>query len=145
MNMKGNDKNFKSKILNKFFRTFGKWESNAKPYVEDKDKTKELLAKAIEKSKKNSGAFKDIWDSVQLLFELVKDWINGKYRDVSKQTIGLIIIGIVYFVFPLDILPDPVYIDDVTILGFIIKQVDYELRKYKKWKDNEKDCVGEGA
>ena len=139
--MKGRD-NRDKKIINKFKLDLNKWKTKSKPYIEDKKKAKELLDKAVYKAnhKKHNG-LGEIWDNVQGVFSLVKDWINGTYRDVSKGTMALVILGILYFVTPMDIIPDFLLmgglIDDAAILGYIIKQVGDELRKYLEWKDKD--------
>lgn len=69
-----------------------------------------VKAKKFEKKK---GPLEEIWDSIQLLFGLIKDWASGDYKDVPIGSIILIIIGILYFVSPRD------------------------LDKYYAWKENQ--------
>lgn len=115
---------------------FGK---KAKEYSKDKKKTKKLLDEAIEKAKKK-GPLEEIWDNIQLLFGIVKDWISGNYKDVPIGSIIAIIIGLLYFVSPIDIIPDFIpggLVDDALVLGLIIKQVKSDLDKYKEWVDEK--------
>lgn len=117
-------------------KKFGK---KAKEYSKDKKKTKKLLNEAIEKAKKK-GPFEEIWESIQLLFRIVKDWISGDYKDVPKGSIIAIIIGLLYFVSPIDIIPDFIpggLVDDALVLGLVIKQVKSDLDKYKEWLDEK--------
>jgi len=135
--------NIKEKVINTFKnKEFLKWKTKAEGYVDNKEKTKELLEVAIEKAEsKKLGPIGEIWDKLQLVFSLVKDWINGSYREIPKGTIITIIIGIVYFVSPLDIIPDVIlplgFVDDAAVLGFIIKQVSSDLERYRVWKVNK--------
>jgi uncharacterized membrane protein YkvA (DUF1232 family) len=119
-------------IVNKF----GK---KAKEYSQDKKKTKKLLDDAMEKAKKK-GPFEAIWENIQLLFGIVKDWISGDYKDVPIGSIIAIIVGLLYFVSPIDIIPDFIpggLVDDALVLGLIIKQVKSDLDKYKEWLDEK--------
>lgn len=111
---------------------FGK---KAKNYANDKKKTQRLVQDAMKKAKK-AGPFEEIWDKVQLLFGIVKDWSSGEYTEVPTGTIIAIIIGLLYFISPIDLIPDFLpggLIDDALVLGLIFKQVNSDLDKYKEW------------
>jgi len=131
----------REKVINTFKnKEFLKWKTKAEGYVDNKEKTKELLEVAMEKAEsKKLGPIGELWDKLQLIFSLVKDWTNGSYREIPKGTIITIIIGIVYFVSPLDIIPDIIFplgfADDAAVLGFILKQVGSDLERYRVWKD----------
>ena len=118
------------------------WYKKAGEYVDNPDKTENLLAKAIRKVEKNkhSEVLRNIWGQIHLLFSLVRDWTNGTYRSIPKSSIAIIIAGLLYFVSPFDFVPDWVVglglIDDVTVLGIIINQLNKELQRYKHWKNN---------
>ena len=133
----------REKVINTFKnKEFLKWKTKAESYVDNKEKTKELLEVAMEKAEsKKLGPIGELWDKLQLVFSLVKDWVNGSYREIPKGTIITIIIGIVYFVSPLDIIPDIIlplgFVDDAAVLGFIIKQVGSDLERYRVWKDRK--------
>lgn len=112
----------------------------AKTYLKNKNKAKKLLDKAIKKANKK-GPLEEIWDNLQLLFGIVKDWIIGDYKDIPVASIIAIITGLLYFVSPIDIIPDFIpggLIDDVAVLGIVIKQVKSDLDKYKNWRDENK-------
>jgi len=116
-------------------KEFMKWKSKAKKYFEDKNEAKKLLDEATIKAEKHKkGPLEEIWDKLQLMFKLVRDWISGNYK-VPVGTIILVIIGLVYFVSPVDFIPDFIlaagYIDDASILAFIISQINTELENYK--------------
>jgi len=134
---------FREKVINTFKnKEFLKWKTKAESYVDDKEKTKELIEVAMEKAEnKKLGPIEEVWDKLQLLFSLVKDWVNGSYKEISKGTIITSIIGIVYFVSPVDIMPDFIaglgFIDDAAIIGFVIKQISGDLERYKLWKDDK--------
>lgn len=117
-----------------------KFGGKAKEYYQDKKKVKNLLDAAIKKANKK-GPLEEIWDNLQLLFGIIRDWISGDYRDIPVGSIIAIIIGLLYFVSPVDIIPDFIpggLIDDAAVLGIVIKQVKSDLNKYKDWLDENK-------
>jgi len=115
-----------------------KWGSKAKKYMDDSEKAQDLLKRATRKAEGRKGPLEEIWDGLMLMFGLLGDWIAGKYKDVSWQTIGLIVVGLIYFVSPLDIIPDilgPLGLgDDAVVLGLIIAQIKHEIDSYSIWK-----------
>ncbi|MDD3536919.1 MAG: YkvA family protein [Eubacteriales bacterium] len=55
--------------------------------------------------------------------------------------------GLLYFVSPIDLIPDVIpglgLTDDVVILGLIIRQVSSDLDKYKAWKEGNGENTGD--
>lgn len=118
---------------------FKNWESKAKEYLNDKTKAFSLLKDAQNKADDTrKGPIGEIWDKLQLLISIFQDWIYGNYKEIPTGSIIMIIIGLVYFVVPVDIIPDWIiglgFLDDVTVLGLIIKQINSDLEEYRKWK-----------
>lgn len=60
---------------------------------------------------------------------------------VSNRTLGLIVLGLVYFVTPLDIIPDfiPVigYVDDLSVLLAVFNTVKDEVEDFRKWEKSK--------
>lgn len=112
----------------------------AKEYAGDKRKTEKLLKDAHQKADglEKSGPIDKLYQELQLLFGLLKDTINGSYKDIPKGSIVVIITGILYFLSPIDLIPDFIpfigFSDDAFVLGLVFKQVKSDLDKYKKWK-----------
>ena len=91
-------------------------------------------------NKFSKSSLSQVWSDLICIFQLAKDWKNGVYTDIPKKSIIMIITGLIYFLLPVDLIGDiiPVigFVDDVTVLGFVIRQVDKDLEKYKEWKSN---------
>ncbi len=73
--------------------------------------------------------------------EIIKDYKLKRYTDIPWRTVALIAAAIVYFINPIDILPDffPVigFTDDAVVLAAIFKSIQEDLKKYKEWKHTE--------
>ena len=76
-----------------------------------------------------------------LLFSLAKDYYQGNYRDVPYKTISAAVVGLLYVINPIDIIPDFIpfigQVDDALVLGFCLKLIEKDLLKYKNWKDGQ--------
>lgn len=116
-------------------------EEEAKKLLGDKEKTKKKLDDAFEKANKNKGKLEKVWDYLQLFFSISRDYINGSYREIPKGSIIAIIGSLIYFLSPVDLIPDfiPVvgFLDDVAVLGLVFNQVKSDLDDYEKWKNNQ--------
>lgn len=129
----------------KFENGYKKYESAAKDYLEQPEKTKELIQKASEKAADKKNALHEVWDRLHLLFDLVTAWRKGDYRKIPKGSILMTIATIIYFVSPIDIIPDFLVglgiIDDAAVIGFALKQISSDLEKFKVWKEEKETLI----
>ncbi len=112
------------------------------PYANQVFKNKNRLNSVIEESMSKTNKmdmFKKISRELRLAFGLVIDYSKGNYRDVKKIDILLIVAGFLYLLNPADIVPDFLlffgFLDDLSVLTFIVKKLDKELEKYNDWKN----------
>jgi uncharacterized membrane protein YkvA (DUF1232 family) len=87
----------------------------------------------------NKGDLEGVWAKLVLLFAISKDYVNGDYTEIPKRSIIAILGGLIYFLSPVDVIPDfvPVlgFVDDIYVLNLVYRQVVKDLEKYKVWKD----------
>ncbi|HBH07243.1 MAG TPA: hypothetical protein DDX92_11650 [Flavobacteriales bacterium] len=113
--------------------------------------TEEDLKRIVEESEKieararEKGKLREYLDEVKLLISLVKDYLKGRYRDVSYVSITIVAFTLIYIVNMIDFFPDFLpaigVVDDLTVLGFALKTLSKELVKYKTWKSNEAEVT----
>ncbi|UKT64143.1 YkvA family protein [Pedobacter mucosus] len=127
----------REEILN-FFK---KSQNRATVILKDKDKANKTIKNALGKAVTNKDNLEGIWSKMVLLFAVAKDYINGDYVEIPKRSIIAIFGGLVYFLSPIDVIPDfvPVlgFVDDIFVLNLVYRQVVKDLDKYKTWKDNQ--------
>jgi uncharacterized membrane protein YkvA (DUF1232 family) len=115
-----------------------KHREGAKGYIDNPEKTEGLLKKAILKAINNKGALGDAWDNLHLFFDLVQAYSKGEYRNVAPATILTIIGAILYFISPLDVVPDFLVglgiVDDAAVISFTLKKLSVEVNEFKKWR-----------
>lgn len=115
-----------------------KYENIAKDYLYDQKKTEGLLNKALKKANEQKGTLGETWEKLHLFIELIKSYSKGEYKNVSNSTVLTVIGSILYFVSPIDLIPDFIVglglVDDVAVIGYTIKKVSKELDEYKKWR-----------
>lgn len=147
-NEKNHFKRIKDKILKKKKLNENEYEEVSKKYkqiaeniMKNKDKVQALLKEAMDKAKRNEGSLGEVFEKLQLLFELSFAWVKGEYKDIPKSSIVTVIATILYFISPFDLIPDFItvlgFIDDVTVIGFAINKISEDLDKFKLWKETK--------
>ena len=95
------------------------------------DKEEEILGKA-------RGPLAKFAQTMKLLFSVVKDYMNGSYRQMPWGTIAAIVGALLYVFSPIDLIPDfiPVagLLDDAAVLAACLKFIGKDLSKYQAWK-----------
>lgn len=118
---------------------FKKSESKASVILKDKSKASDTIKEALGKAVTNKGELEGVWAKMVLLFAIARDYVNGNYTEIPKRSVVAILGGLIYFLSPIDVVPDfiPVlgFIDDVFVLNLVYKQVLKDLEKYKIWKE----------
>lgn len=106
-----------------------------------------LVAGAQKKLARGSGKFNDIYASVAASIRLLKAYAAGEYREISLESIGLIIASIIYFVMPIDVLPDFIIglglTDDAALLAWTLKAVAADIEKFLGWEQTQNNNLEE--
>ncbi|WP_413786252.1 YkvA family protein [Psychrobacter frigidicola] len=112
--------------------------ANIEYIIEKEEKLKEKL--------KNSSHLERFTTDVTLFISLVKDYSQGNYREIPYKTISAVVLGLLYILNPIDIIPDfiPVigYIDDALVIAFCLKMVEKDLQNYQTWKQEQSSTDG---
>jgi len=122
-----------------------KTKSKAEEFARDPDKSRQLLVKALNKARaqdKNRGPLDSVWQSLTALFRLLQAYSRHEYTDIPWGSIVMVVVAIIYFVSPIDLIPDfiPVagFVDDAAVIAFVIKQVKTDLDKFVAWEAEHK-------
>jgi len=131
----------------RFFRSYL---GRARRLVRDPAALDDLAQHARSKAAGSSnGRIRELGDRIKLLGRLVRAYANGTYREISVGNIVLIVAAILYFVTPIDLIPDAVpgagLMDDATVLAFVLAKLELELERFSAWeKSHAIDAVSRG-
>lgn len=80
-------------------------------------------------------------DTLHTLSSLTKAYAQGRYREIPWKAIVSILAAIIYFVNPLDLIPDMVPVlgltDDASILFWVYNSVKDEIDKFLEWEKSQ--------
>ncbi len=119
---------------------FARLKEKATAYLRDPDKLRDLVQKAKGKAEAAgaSGPLKDMWQSLLSLLRLLRAYASGQYRNVPAKSLVLIVAGILYFVMPIDVIPDFViglgFLDDAAVLAWVVSSVRTVVTDFEKWE-----------
>jgi len=116
--------------------------SAAKEILHDPKKMEELLERA--ENKKTFIIFdrgQKVLSNIPEFIGFIKSYIKKDYTEVPIKSLIAITSAILYFVAPIDAIPDVFLFlgltDDIAILAFCLKAFNDDFEKYKKWKAEE--------
>ena len=83
-------------------------------------------------------AFKE---DLQLLRALSLAWFKGEYRQISNQALLMVVAALLYFIAPLDAIPDWLvgvgFVDDLAVLAWVMRTWHGELEAFRAWRDRQ--------
>ncbi len=125
-----------------------KYLPRAKRIVSDPERM-EKLAKDSFSILKGEGKLAEVRREGLLLWKMAKDTLTGRYRGLKKRNLFLIVAGLMYLVNPMDLVPDFIFAfgfgDDVAVLMYVFKKLDYEIKAYEAWRDEEAELASDSS
>lgn len=100
--------------------------------------------KAAKQAAKNAETkITEILEPIRASYRLIRTYANGTYREISFESFGLIVAAIIYFVMPIDALPDFIaglgFTDDAAVLMWTFNRVSNELQSFLRWEAAQKN------
>lgn len=120
-------------------RVFSGYRGRARQMLRDPQALEALATEARNQvTNSPNSRIRELGDQIKRLGRLVRAYANGSYREISVANIGLVVAGILYFVTPLDLIPDAIpgagLIDDATVLAFVLARLEGELVRFTAWE-----------
>ena len=126
---------------------FRQAEVEAATYLKDKKKVQHLIQAALNKAYQHREQMARVWVELMALVRMVRAWSRGEYKKLPARTILMAIAAVIYFLNPLDLIPDFIpgigYLDDATVIAFAFSSIRKDLRIFLDWEcqKNESHCV----
>jgi len=129
------EKKFTEKQLNGAFEAAKK---EAVRTLNDPEKLEQFFQK-LERKIEKVPLVGDKLSYVPIMASLIHSFVRKEYRDISIWSIVAVLASLIYFVSPIDLIPDVVPVvglaDDAAVIGIALKVVGDDLKAYKAWRD----------
>ncbi len=97
-----------------------------------------LVREAYQKLVKHEGGMRGVWGEVRMLIRLVRAWARRDYTAIPWKPLLYATAALVYFVSPFDMIPDLLpglgFVDDVAVVGAVVRAIQNELTLFEAWE-----------
>ncbi len=122
--------------------------NKAAEYLRNPDTLRQLVEKGKQKAESagRSGPFKDVWDSLMAFLRLLRAYVKREYTDIPWQSLVLIVAAVLYFLVPVDVIPDFIlglgYLDDAALIAWVVKTLQSVVDDFRKWESTRTETAG---
>ena len=96
------------------------------------------LSDMDENKKKVSGFF----EKTKTLLRMLRAYINGEYRFIPWRSLLMIIGSLIYFLMPLDLIPDFIPVsglaDDISIIFLVFNSINEDIEAFLEFEQTQK-------
>ncbi len=103
------------------------------------ERLRDLVDEAREKAEsKKSGPLREVWDGLMTCFRMLAAYGRGEYRQVPVKTLVAIAGAVIYFMMPLDVIPDFILgvglADDAALIAWTVKSIKADVERFAAWE-----------
>ena len=101
----------------------------------------QLVAQLIHRLYHTNISVKELKEQLQLIGRLIVAYAGGHYQTIPKKTLLVILAALLYFLNPLDLVPDAIVgvglMDDLAVLTWVYRTAQQELDKFLQWEKTQ--------
>ncbi len=116
----------------------------AEKILKNREKMERFLQR-LEKKLKSIPVLGEKLSYIPAMVSLLKSYIEKEYTDLPLGTIIAITSALLYFVSPIDLVPDSIpvigYFDDAAVVAACWKLVESDVKEYLKWREDNNKVV----
>jgi len=83
----------------------------------------------------------DIVEKLRMMIRMLRAYIRGEYRDIPWKSLILIIGALLYFLVPIDMIPDFIpatgFVDDVAVILLVFKTISDDITAYRQFESEK--------
>ncbi|MFP4090090.1 MAG: YkvA family protein [Cyclobacteriaceae bacterium] len=121
--------------------SFKSAKKRASGILQDPERLRKLLASSVHKIRQvgnDTESLQKLKEQVNTFNRMIRAYLSGDYRNIPWKNLLLVTAGIVYFVSPLDLVPDFIpltgLLDDLTVLMWIFNSVQGSIEEFEEWE-----------
>lgn len=109
------------------------------------DKIADLIGSVTNKMSdmdQNKQRVSEFFDKVRTFLRMLRAYISGAYREVPWKSLLMIIGSLVYFLMPLDLLPDFIPVlglaDDISIIFLVFNSINEDIEAFLEFENSHR-------
>ncbi|MCC6697291.1 MAG: DUF1232 domain-containing protein [Candidatus Hydrogenedentes bacterium] len=109
----------------------------AETVAKNPTRAERLADSADRKAGRNRAALVEVWNYLTASVRLLRAFARREYTRIPWASVVLITILLLYFVNPLDLVPDMLLgglIDDAALIAFVARQLRTDLNAFLEWE-----------
>ena len=115
----------------------------AEKIINNPEQLNDLLREADKKAKtKGKGLMGEAGDFLATAFRLLRAYATGQYRQIPWKSLVAVTAAVVYFVMPLDLIPDLIlgvgFFDDAALIMWTFKSIGTDIDRFARWEEGNK-------
>jgi uncharacterized membrane protein YkvA (DUF1232 family) len=119
---------------------FDSFTKKAGALIQSPARVQKLTGQAVRKlAGRGADGFQEAKSQLQTAIAMINAWRGGDYEGASTKTMVILLAAVLYFVVPLDVIPDFFlgwgFIDDMAVMGYVFSQLTDEVEAFKTWQD----------
>lgn len=104
----------------------------------DHGRAERTAEKADEKANRFRDALEGVFDELKALTRMVKAWARKEYVEVPWKSVATALFALVYFLSPIDLIPDFLagigMVDDIAVIRQVVQAIREDLRSFRNWE-----------
>lgn len=115
----------------------------AKKSAKDRRRLTSIVNKTSQKLQdfaSNSAEWQELKSKVNVLVSMLQHHLKGEYKSFSTSTVILIVFALLYFITPIDAIPDFIPVlgltDDASILILVYRKINKDIEAFIEWSNS---------
>ena len=98
-----------------------------------------------ENKKQVSGFF----EKVRTLLRMLRSYVNGEYRHIPWKSLLMIIGALIYFLMPIDLIPDIIPVaglaDDISIIFLVFGSINEDIEAFLEYEQSKRAPISKNT
>jgi uncharacterized membrane protein YkvA (DUF1232 family) len=117
---------------------FASARQRAAAYLGEPRKLRSLVDRAAHMLGRRLEPLSERREALAASLRLLRAWSGGRYRDIPTASLVSIVAALIYFVTPVDLVPDFILsiglVDDAALLGWVLSSVRRDIDRFTAWE-----------
>ncbi len=135
---------FQSRNFQRLATMLERYRGIADRVLKDDEEVEKIVTEAESKAQKSATQVAQLLETLTWFIRLLRSYLKKEYTKVPWRSLVMILAAVIYFVNPMDVVPDFIagigYLDDATVLALVFRNVKKDVEAFKEWyRQNNND------